>query len=396
MEEANERNEYQIFVEQKDFPSQKSSSLQLSFPFQQNFSQSIPSAIGNKCCFACCFTLQFYGMILEPIIWGAIAFYFITFLGYKNNIIWSFLLCPYLIYVFFKIIPRIYQRINEIKDISKIKERIEAMLSAKPEILVSVCCYHYETKSIQKKDSYGNITTETIKVRVDTYKETKKFEYYSSRDISGLISFKMNQSSILGIFKEKVYFEDSVTLSDYVVMKNELYEKNKSRDEYITLYENVNTPRVNPINIPPERGLTFFEIFSILFMFHNIYSCIKNKQPPNPQKIEIRKIISSRYNLISPSFKKYLSLIPSLELYKNRYTYPLEQIGYCNQSINPKEPTEEEIAYAKKYSELVPSYQLSDDGYAINFQIPEGTHQVNQVFSLPLKIKIDNLPVRTL
>lgn len=68
--------------------------------------------------------------------------------------------------------------------VSEIYNYIDMITKVKPVIAMSVSCYHYETRVEHYTDSQGRSQTRTTTVRVNTYSETRLFNYEFFRDLS--------------------------------------------------------------------------------------------------------------------------------------------------------------------------------------------------------------------
>ena len=141
---------------------------------------------------------------------------------------------------------------------SNIFEKMKTLFHTYPTIQFVCECYHYETKVVVSTDSNGHVSTRTETVRVVTLTATKIFNYYSSRDVSGL--FKLNYDK--SVIKDKFYvklelltnidFADAVTYSDYVKERDEFQDENRHYDTFMDFYQN------NIIN-----GLTSYNLINL-------------------------------------------------------------------------------------------------------------------------------------
>lgn len=87
---------------------------------------------------------------------------------------------------------------------------------------------------------------------------------------------------------------------------------------------------------------------SILFAFAELYKSYINSLCVS-QKYEIRKLVSTRYDLSQPIFdEKYYKFNPQLDLISQTYIYEPQDFNYLNNDFIPKIPIQEEIEEEKK------------------------------------------------
>ena len=126
----------------------------------------------------------------------------------------------------------------------KLYDKMKQLFNTPPQIQFVCENYHYETRRYTTYDSKGNSTTRTETVRVVTSVNSKYFNYYSSRDVSGLFRLNYDKSSVRGKFYVKLEllksfdFADPISYNDYENQKDEFYRSNLGLDVYTSLFVN--------------------------------------------------------------------------------------------------------------------------------------------------------------
>ena len=259
----------------------------------------------------------------------------------------------------------IHKRSNE-----GIKNKMGELFRTRPSINFSVECYHYETEYYTERNSKGEDVERTRQVKVVSHRETEAFDYYSVRDVSGLLNLNCDKAQIKNKcyikleLKEEMNFADAISVSDYEAQKEDFKERNRHRDEYMDFSESWKLPGIthhNLIKIGDYEPCTvncFWYITFTLFTLAQFYKwhvasfCIY-------QNYKIRKIMSTRYNLHSAEFDaQYSKFNPQINLITLRIDYDPSYYSYLNQSKHVRVPTNEELNKAKKYDNKVPRYQI--------------------------------------
>lgn len=89
------------------------------------------------------------------------------------------------------------------------------------------------------------------------------------------------------------------------------------------------------------------------------------------QNYKIRKLVSTRYNLLLPDYsQQYASICPALNMNSQMMTYESNNTGYCYESASINVPSPEELEKAKQYESNVPHYGFTSVGGDINIICP--------------------------
>ena len=92
----------------------------------------------------------------------------------------------YIIYVIVELCSPTFSYLIHKRSDVKLVDKMKQLFNSPPRIQFVCECYHYETKYITTYDSKGNSSTRRESRRVVTRHATRQFNYYSSRDVSGL------------------------------------------------------------------------------------------------------------------------------------------------------------------------------------------------------------------
>ena len=317
--------------------------------------------------------------IFQILIWaGAISLLYINFyekseLSFSDDeyITTEFILIVtfegmfYICYVIFQFCsPTFYYLLHKKNDI-KLVDKMKQLFNTPPKIKFVVECYHYETRTYTTTDSKGNTTTRTQTVRVVTRVDSKFFDYYSSRDVSGLFRLNYDESAIANKFYVKlellanIEFADAVTYDDYIREKDEIYQRNVGFDTYtdIFVYNIVEgLTSYNLINITDNNPCGMSVFWYIIFIFMGIVQLYKiyiNSRCVY-KSFTVRKLISSRYSLTTEeSDIKYRKFNPSISFEEENYNFTTNEIGYISNDVVQNLPTQEEIERAQQYNDKV-------------------------------------------
>lgn len=268
----------------------------------------------------------------------------------------------YLIYLIIEIISPTFQYINNIITEQRLYEKMTKLFETPPKIMLKCKCYHYETRNVNIR---GKI--ERIKLKIATYRETYDFPYYTSRDISGLLSLDYDKDYIrkkpyiqLELEKE-INFADSISYSDYIREKENFRRRNYKKDQCFELYEEKQISGfkenilVNLTKNEPFFTKRYIYAFFTILAFGEFYTLYFNLSCIH-QKFKIRKLISTRYELNQPEYQRF---DPQINSFINQSTYTNINYYYKNDNYEVQLPTEEELEIAKFYKDKIPNYQIS-------------------------------------
>ena len=293
-------------------------------------------------------------------------------LVYKSLV--PFLGLSYIIYIITQLGSNTSSFLLNKKSTNSIYNKLKEVFSSAPTIKLSCTCYHFERHLEDRRDKNGNIITEEVERKVTTYNGSEYFPYYSFRDISGLFRIDLNSD----IFKNKNYiqlnldtiisFADTISYSDYQAFKNNYIYQNRQRDDKMDFHEDFCIPNLSTINLikikydeePFYVNFLIFLLCVILTMGIPYQLLLDNISIVG--KFQIKKIISTRYNLNSVEYNNmYGQSIPSIKLGKNEFNFIPEDYGNVDQNMEVNLPTLEEIEKAKVYENKI-QYPIFDDG----------------------------------
>lgn len=266
----------------------------------------------------------------------------------------------YLLYIIFEFRSSTYKFLNNIKSSESLYEEIGKLFKTPPVINMRINCYHYYSQ----KKRYRNVI----------YSEHLDLPYYSCKDVSGL--FHLNLEKVdekkkrfikLNLIDE-INFADAISYSDYKVQKEFLIEKNKNKTRYLAFSETRYIPDMKYLvltkigtNDPLFFGKGWF-IFSIILTLGQFYG-LYIKSLCISQTFKIRKIVSTRYNLLEEQYnQQYDQLMPLIKLPGQQFNYQKIDTGFCSTNFQPKLPSEEEIKQAEKYQKYIPIYTIAPNG----------------------------------
>ena len=176
--------------------------------------------MGNKC-------RDVLGMILNLLVIAAIIILILTLIidiKIKFLIILIILIVLYLLFISFEFSSPIFaflrNKITEREFINKFGTFVQSL----PTFQLKIECYHQTYR--QKADYKSDYQT------VVTHRENVALPYYSCRDISGLFHIGETNGKTFIKLKliEDINFADSISYMDYEDIKNNMRERNKSRD----------------------------------------------------------------------------------------------------------------------------------------------------------------------
>ena len=315
--------------------------------------------------------------ILQILLWaGAISFLYIDIYEYDEYLGKEYTTPSFIVIVIFESIlyffyvafqfcsPTFHYLIHKRSDV-RLYDKMKKLFNTPPKIEFVCECYHYETRTYTTYDSKGNSSTRTETVRVVTRVAKKYFNYYSSRDVSGLFKLNYDESAITNKFYVKLElltdfsFADAITYSDYQREKDEFCDQNRHYDVYMDFFQNniiEGLTSYNLINITENNpcGMSvFWYIFFSLIGIVQIYKIYINSKCIY-KSFTIRKIISSRYSLTTEECDiKYKKVDPVISFEEEKIKFPTNEIGYISSDFEQKLPTQEEIEFAQKYNDKV-------------------------------------------
>ena len=265
---------------------------------------------------------------------------------------------------------RVIKLLSNINESSSINQIMEILLKEKPEVVINCVCYHMETKGYIIDNEGSIIKTVYKEEEVPTYTESQKLNIFSYLDISGIFKFKETYKKYIQLYlRKEINFNDEITIYDIETIKNNLYQKNRHKDSYISIKVNRILPSFKEFYlIKLTNGNNCFLkkwIYIVFFVltidkFYELYlDCIFTNQ-----FFVIKKIISTRENVLeNPKYSQFSS---GYDINEESVTYEEDSIGGIDKEIEVKYPTEKEIALAKDYNKYLPQYMMKDNGEIIN------------------------------
>jgi len=273
--------------------------------------------------------------------------------------------CFYVIYIIFQFFSPTFSYLLHKKTDSKLVDKLKKMFNSPPVIIFICENYHYETRTYTTYDSKGNATTRTETVRVVTRVSSKPFNFYSSRDVSGLFRLNYDKSAVKDKFYVKLElikqydFADSVSYSDYVKDKDDFYNSNLGFDTYTDIFVNFSVDGFTEFNLinmsdsDPCGISIFWYIFFTFAGLVQLYKVYINSRCVY-KSFTIRKLISTRYSLTNEESNiKYRNVDPIISFEGENINFPINEIGYVSNEIQQNLPTYEEIEFAKQYDDKV-------------------------------------------
>ena len=254
--------------------------------------------------------------------------------------------CVYIYYVISQFCSPTFQYLIHKRNDVNIYEKMKQLFNNPPKIKFVCECYHYETRTYTTYDGKGNSSTRKETVRVVSRTAEKYFNYYSSRDVSGLFKLNYDESSIANKYYVKLElftdfsFADAITYSDFQKEKDEFYDDNLHYDTYMDFFQ-INTidglTSYNLINItesnPCGMSVFWFILFSLMGIVQIYKSYINSKCIY--KSFTIRKIISSRYSLTTEECNiKYKRLDPSISFEDENINLKTNEFGYISMIFN--------------------------------------------------------------
>ena len=278
-------------------------------------------------------------------------------------------------------------------------EKMGRLFITPPVINFYAECYHYVTHHYTTRDSKGHTHRRSTTRKVVSYRDSYNLPYYSCKDVSGLFLLNSNEAEIKNkIFiklnlKKEINFADTISYSDYIGQKDLFWKRNRYLDRYMDFRETRYIPGMEEYNLikigtlKPKCFGTCWFVLSVLLtvgQFYNKYIdsfCIY-------QKFKIRKLISTRYNLLEPEYaQNYSQMVPALNLVDKTLYYEPSNTGYCSSDYNIDLPTKEEIEQAEQYQDKIPKYGITSVGGEIGI-VQDLPSSFNQNYNIPPQVSI--------
>ena len=323
--------------------------------------------------------------IFQTIIWlSIIAIIVGKIINNKYVLIIGFIFfgITYPIYIIIQFCSTTCQYLKNINTDQNMYEKMGRLFITPPVINFYAECYHYVTHHYTTRDKKGHTHRRSTTRKVVTYRDSYNLPYYSCKDVSGLFLLNSNEAEIKNkIFiklnlKKEINFADTISYSDYIGQKDLFWKRNRYLDRYMDFRETRYIPGMEEYNLikigklKPKCFGTCWFVLSVLLtvgQFYNKYIdsfCIY-------QKFKIRKLISTRYNLLDEQYiQQYQPLMPQLNLVVQQFNYDPKNTGYCSVDVEPVLPTKEEIEQAEKYQDQIPNYGITSNSGVIQ-DIPQ-------------------------
>ena len=280
----------------------------------------------------------------------------------------------YLIYIITEFCSPSFSYIIHLNKNDTMYEKMGKLFQTPPTITFTAECYHYETQHYTEKDSNGRVTHKTRRRKIITFFDTMNLPYYSTKDVSGLFLLDVNQTVnknkmfIKLHLQKEINFADEISYFDYLMHKDSFWRRNRFRDVHMDFHEKRNINGFNENNLvqicdtkPKCFHCGYYVLWTIIpfVQFYKRYIdsfCIY-------QSFKIRKLISTRYNLMNEQYvNQYSHMSPAININNQLHTYNSLHTGYCNQNIEVNLPTLEEINQAQQYKDKIPNYTYQNVG----------------------------------
>lgn len=290
-----------------------------------------------------------------------------------SAMVWLFIIC-YLIYIVLELLSPTFSYLRHQSGNERMYEKMGQLFSTTPTLQFVCECYHYETRPVEVTDSKGRKYTRMERVRIVTHRDDEYLPIYSSRDVSGLFLLDMAKAStrrkafIKLHLQKEINFADAISYSDYLAAKTHFWARNRFRDIHMDFHEYREIPGMKEHNLVQISDYRPCGISPLIYFISALLTvCQFYKYYVDAQSVyqhyKIRKIVSTRYNLMEPQFAQmYASFAPALNVYDQMYNYEAKDVGYCSSEVNASIPTEEELQAAQQYNNFVPQYQVNSAG----------------------------------
>ena len=293
------------------------------------------------------------GWILQTGTWLLL----ILFLVLHKTVLLIICILAYLLYLIIEFLSPTSSYLCNKSSHDGMYEKMREYFHTPPEIRWHLECFHYENHEHTKVSAGTGVGVEhyTSKEKVVTHSEDLNMSYYSARDISGLFLLNCDEA----LLKRKCYikleliakidFADPATVRDYQYQKINFYNLYRYSDDHCSIKEERVIPDMEQYNLikitndePKSINFGLFFLFTMLTFveFYKIYInslCVY-------QKFDIKKIISTRYDLnLDQYVQMYQAFIPSVNLINVQYNYQPADYTYLNQDYNLNLPSQEEV-----------------------------------------------------
>ena len=180
---------------------------------------------------------------------------------------------------------------------------------------------------------------------------------------------------------------DCISYADYITQKDAFWKRNRYRDSLMDFNEYRTIPGFKSDHIlqigdfKPSCISSCKYVLWTLLMMAQIYKkyvdsfCIY-------QSFKVRKLISTRFNLLSPLYnEQYKQIAPALNLTGPILAYEQNSIGFCSRDFDVKEPTQDDYEKALQYEKKIPRYKMDSVGGASRV-VKEGLN-VEENYNVP-------------
>lgn len=277
-----------------------------------------------------------------------------------------------------------------------IKDKMLSIYKMLPEIKATCECYHYKRVKHTETDDNGRKHTYYEDEKVVSASGEFNFEFCSCRDVSGLFSLGENISKKTFLqleLEEEINFEEDGSYSDYSKGEKELYNKYRSKDKYF------DTNEIKKIKGLTHHQLLFlgngcscffklpFFVFLTIIPFAEFFKICLNSSSLY-KNFTIRKVVSSRNDLSSPTFnEKYDSFNPQIDIISNQIIIEPNIFIYTNYSLLKNNP--QPIESTNKLEQDNNQIKNSDNFEDYNVNKEEETDDIkedNEECKIPLTI----------
>jgi hypothetical protein len=263
-----------------------------------------------------------------------------------------FVIMIYIFYVVLNFASPIASYLSNKHKSDSIHDFIKKMCTGAPGLKWDLECYHYYYTGRKKTKKHKSVT----------YRESRNFQFFTWRDISGLFlldSHKVFRSLMKSFIKLElnleIEFADDITKLDYQMQKDSFYNMNKNRDTHCSITETKELQDFDKfyfIKITDKSpcGVNYslfvlFTVFIPIVEFYKIYIncfCVE-------QDFDIKKVVSTRYNLNEQTHAQpWLHRQPSVSVFNQAQVVFGDAPQPCLGS--PELPSEDELQRAKLFS----------------------------------------------
>ena len=269
---------------------------------------------------------------------GQVCILFVIIIDIYNKVFDYYFLIFYFIYIITQLTSRHIYLLYNMETIDSLFKRL---FYSSPDINFSV-----------KKNSYGD-DNEIAKI---------KFDFYSSKDISGLIELNTlkNKKCLFVIILFELYPADDISEYDKNNLRNQI-EKKYEKFYIVEQYNLSNKNKGIILKIDNRSFISHFiniytNIFFILICASKLYDIFlyyywdNNFSDKRGNYIKIRKMFSTRYNLSDNKYqKKYEKVAPCVKINEELYYFDENKTVQLMKHVKPIPPTEEELKKANNY-----------------------------------------------